>query len=275
MKIDEQIEITTKREYLVFKHNDLAQKSRFELSVPEQKTIAYMCSMIKPVDESVIENGGPFQLEYTFDINAYAAICGLQSDGGQFYNDTKALLKGLLTKVVHLVLPDGTEGMVTWFTGVWTNKRSSKVRVEVNKHLAPYLFGLKQDFFAYELLNILAMKSQYSIRIYEILRSYANLKLINFEIDELKKRLMVDVVKSYVNFKDFRRYVLDIAMKEINQYTDLIVSYETITKGRKVIQVEFHMSKKPDNDKKLIHNQTNDGLDLNKLNNINDPKKVR
>ena len=262
MKIDEQIEITKKREYLIYKHNNLAQKSRFELSVPEQKTIAYICSMIKPVDDSVAENGGPFQLEYTFDIHTYAAVCGLQSDGGQLYNDTRVMLKGLLTKAVYLVLPDGTEGMVTWFTGVWTNKRSGKIEIEINKHLAPYLFGLKKDFFAYELLNILAMKSQYSIRIYEILRSYANKKLISFEIDKLKKMLMVDEVKSYSNFKDFRKKVLEIAMKEINEHTDLIISYEPITKGRKVVQVEFYMSKKPYNDTKLIHYKTNDELDM-------------
>ncbi len=38
------------RYYHVVKGNELVQKSRYELSLPEQKTIAYICSMIKPVD---------------------------------------------------------------------------------------------------------------------------------------------------------------------------------------------------------------------------------
>ena len=55
-------------------------------------------------------------------------------------------------------------------------------------------------------------------------------------IDDLKKQL---AATNYVNFKDFRRYVLEVATKEINLYTDIEVSWEPIYKGRKVIQVKF------------------------------------
>lgn len=50
---------------------------------------------------------------------------------------------------------------------------------------------------------------------------------------------MVDTIKSYSNFKDFRRYVLEKAQKEINELTDISVYYEPITKGRKTIKVKF------------------------------------
>lgn len=47
MDDEESIKVLTKRQYLTVKSNDLIQKNRFELSLPEQKTVAYICSMIK------------------------------------------------------------------------------------------------------------------------------------------------------------------------------------------------------------------------------------
>ena len=55
---------------------------------------------------------------------------------------------------------------------------------------------------------------------------------------------MVQDVKSYHRFPDFRRYVIEIAMREINEMTDLQISYETMTKGRKVIKIKFVLSTK-------------------------------
>ena len=56
--------------------------------------------------------------------------------------------------------------------------------------------------------------------------------------------LMVDEVKTYENFAAFKRRILEPAMKEINEYTDLHLTYEPITKGRKVVKIKFHIAQK-------------------------------
>ena len=63
-------------------------------------------------------------------------------------------------------------------------------------------------------------------------------------MSELKKILMVEDIKSYDRFPDFRRKVLEIAIEEINEHTDIDLTMETITKGRKVVQVRFCISSK-------------------------------
>ena len=65
---NEMIEILTKRQYLVVKCNDLIQKNRFELSLSEQKTVAFICSMIQPINPKDNIKGVPYQLEYEFNI---------------------------------------------------------------------------------------------------------------------------------------------------------------------------------------------------------------
>ena len=49
MTPEESFEIKKSKGYLIVKSNDLIQRNRFELSLPEQKTVAYICSMIQPM----------------------------------------------------------------------------------------------------------------------------------------------------------------------------------------------------------------------------------
>ena len=81
------------RNYLVAKSNQIVQKSRYDFSVAEQRTIAYICSKIKPTNSSNM----PYQLEYEFSIVDYARTCGFDT-GGKFYNDVKVTLKSLREK---------------------------------------------------------------------------------------------------------------------------------------------------------------------------------
>lgn len=251
----EKLEIAKSREYLVVKANDLIQKNRFELSLPEQKTIAYICSLIKPC------NNGEYQIDYEFNIREYCKICGFDYDNGNNYATIKGILKRLRDNSMWVRIEGGSETLMAWLDRVIADKGSGIVKIRIDDRLAPYLFNLGQNFTKYELYNILAMKSSFSIRMYELLKSYSFRKEIAFDIDELKKILMVENVKSYDRFPDFRRFVLEISQKEINEYTDINISFETVTKGRKVIKIIFHIEEKKIMDKIIANNTTVDMLD--------------
>lgn len=248
--------IAAKREYLVVKANELVQKNRFELSLTEQKTVAFICSMIKPVKNSK----EPYQLDYEFNIREYCKICGFNYDSGQNYADVKATLKKLRDRSMWLTLPDGSETLCGWLAKVTTNKRSGLAHVRIDEDLAPYLFDLGQRFTQYQLYNILAMKSAFSVRLYELMKSYAHRQSITLDLDELKHLLMVEDVKSYHRFPDFRRKVLEIAQREINELTDLTIQYEPIKKGNKVVQLRFEIEQKSPIDRWIAEKQVNEQL---------------
>lgn len=255
MNSNEKLEISTRREYKVVKGNELVQKSRFSLSLQEQKTISFICSMIKPAQVP-----GSFQLEYEFNIRDYCKICGIDYDNGKNYAEIKSTLKRLRDRSMWLELDDGSETLVGWLAKVTTNKRSGIAKIRLDEDLVPYLFALKQNFTQYELYNVLGMKSAFSIRLYEILKSYSFQKVKTFELDELKKLLSVDAVKSYERFPDFRRFVLEPAEKEINELTDLKFSYEPIKKGRKVIKITFSIELKTPIERWMSANNSIDSL---------------
>lgn len=243
MKSDERIEIEKKREYLVVKGNELIQQNRFELSLQEQKTVAFICSMIKPIEALDRANKEPFQLEYEFNIRDYCKICGIDYDNGKNYADVKAVLKHLSDR--SMWLDNGNEEiLVRWLSKVRTNKKSGIAKIRLDEDLVPYLFDLGQRFTQYQLYNILTMKSAFSVRIYELMKSYAYQKTKTFDIDELKRLLMVSETKSYKDFSLFRKNVLEKAQNEINEVTDINIYFEPVTKGRKVIKVKFRIEQK-------------------------------
>lgn len=260
MTEDEKIDILKSREYLVVKGNELIQQNRFELSLPEQKTVAFICSMIKPIDAIDRVKGIPFQLEYEFNIRDYCKVCGIDYDNGKNYADVKATLKRLRDRSMWVTLDNGDETVVGWLDRVTTNKRSGIARVRIDDRLAPYLFDLGQKFTQYQLYNILAMKSAFSVRIYELMKSYAFQKIKSFDLDELKCLLMVDDVKSYDRFPSFRQKVLEKAQEEINELTDINISFEAITKGRKVVKIKFCIELKNTIERMLAGTTANDRL---------------
>ena len=263
----ERIEILEKREFLVVKGNELIQKNRFELSLPEQKTVGFISSMIKPITpeakakQSPYCPDSPWQLEYEFNIRDYCKVCGIDYAGGKNYKDIKATIKKLSDR--SMWLDDGkSEKLMRWLSYVEINKKSEKVNIEIDRTIAPFLFELKEKFTQYQLHNILAMKSAFSVRIYELMKSYAYQKSKTFELSELKRLLRVESVKSYKNFADFKKRVLDKAQEEINELTDINIEFEPVTKGRKTVSVIFRIETKNERETILCGRKVNNVLGL-------------
>lgn len=239
IRVEEQ-KVTTARAYKVVKHNDLIRKSRFSLSAQEQKIVLYIISKIKPTDTELSEQ--------EFSIMDFCKACGIDHDNGQNYRDIKSTIKGLRDKSIWITLEDGTETTVSWVNKVFINKQSGIIRVKLDDDMKPYLLQLKGTFTQYELLYTLAMKSQYSIKLYELLKSYEFKHSKEFDIDELKKLL---IAENYDRFPDFKRKVLDIAMREIESFSDLVVSYEIKKEGRRYASLVFSIKLKEDAISKL------------------------
>lgn len=201
----------------------------------EQKIILYLISKIKPEDSDL--------QEYTFDIKDFCKTCGIDYTNGKNYQDLKQTIQNLHDKSIWVKVDEKTEVLFSWISSAAIIKDDGIVKISLNERMKPYLLLLREKFTQYELIYTLGMKSQYSIRIYELLKSYENMHGKTFKIDELKKTLMCEK-ESYKNFNNFKVKVLDIAIREINTLTDISVEYETVKEGKKVIQIEFIIKSK-------------------------------
>lgn len=257
-----------KRDYYVVKSNDLIQKTRYSMPLSMQKAFAYICSLIRPPDNIYRYSSIDLtpHLTYSFDIKDYCRVCGISwNAGGSAIAYVKHSLKSLADESIYMDIGNGKEELCRWLDKVIIDKSSNMVTVTIGRQLSPYLFSLKKRFTSYELWNILNMKSAYSIRLFELLKSYSNMEQVSFTVDELKKLLFVqgnncrkcksrhtkkclecDEYKNiYRSFKQFNSKVLQNSLNEINLYSSMTVKMSTVKRGRSVESIIFMIKKSP------------------------------
>ena len=109
-----------------------------------------------------------------------------------------------------------------------------------------------EDFFTSYLLEQTAnMDSIYSVRLYELLVQWKAAKQTPmFELEKFRDQLGVEV-NEYKAMCDFKKRVLQVAINEINDKSDIKISYEQVKKGRNIAGFKFKVlaKDKPKNDK--------------------------
>jgi plasmid replication initiation protein len=176
-----------------------------------------------------------------FSVAEFCKVIGADDDSGGNYAYIKNTLKRLRDRSVWVTLDDGSETTLAWISKVTANKQSGLVKIRLDDDMKPYLLDLQENFTQYNLIYTLAMRSQYSTRLYELLKSYQYKKYVIFDIEELKRLLFAE---NYKNGKDFRKRVLDTAAREINKLADIWVTYELIKEGRKFVEIRFDIHQK-------------------------------
>jgi plasmid replication initiation protein len=112
--------------------------------------------------------------------------------------------------------------------------------------------GYEQFFTQYLLEQTATLKSAYSVRLYELLVQWKTArKTPVFDIEVFREQLGVNST-DYERVYDFKKNVLDVAVKEINEKTDIQTSYDQVKRGRKIIGFKFVIKEKP---KKTENNQ--------------------
>lgn len=231
--------IQSERHYSIVKSNKLIQQTRYNLSTTEQKIILYLLTKIKPEDHEL-------QM-YEFQIRTFCDVCGINYSGKN-YTDLKSAVKKLADKSLWVKTDDGGEALLRWLDDPYIEAKRGTLQVRIGTHMRPYLLNLKEHFTKYEIYYILAMKSQYSIRVYELLKSYEYQRKIKFEILDFKKLIGAEKYKRHA---DFTRFVLNTALKEINEFGDIYVNCDMKKEGRAYKYITFIIRPKEEMNERL------------------------
>lgn len=233
----ERNEIEKTRSLKVVKDTDFIQKVSYNLTANEQKLVIYCIASITPSDKTLHW--------INIKVSDFCEVCGI--DKNHFYTDFKALIENLDSKA-YWIENEEKVFRFRWFSEIEYIKGNGTIKLLLNSNLSRYFIGLQTRYTKYELYNILALKSRYSIRLYEIFKSYkyANKKkeVIELTLADIKSQIGANN-KSFSNFAELKRRVIDKAISEINEYTDISVSYTVGKKERKkVISLIFTITEK-------------------------------
>lgn len=135
------------------------------------------------------------------------------------------------------------------------------------------------DFFTEYLLKQTAtMDSNYSVRLYELLVQWKKAKSTPvFDLEKFRGQLGLGV-NEYKRMYDFKQRVLDVGVKEINEKSNLKVSYEQKKDGRRIVGFKFKVLEKQENGDRKVdfkqHGELNNG-DMFNLNGLSYKQLIR
>ena len=227
-------------------HNELNEvrksnrliEARYRLTLGEQRLILHLCSLIHSSDEDF--------KSYDIRVKDFAKMFGLEKRNN-IYKAVENAAKELAGKRLD-ISRDGKEIYVSWLSYVEYVEGSGIVKVEFHKSLKPYLLKLQEygNFTKYQINHVVNFKSQYSIRLYELLKQKAftaeKRKFSRcFEIESFRSILGI-AVNEYEVFSNLRRKVIEPAIEEVSEYTDLEITDVHYGKtGRKVTDITFEV----------------------------------
>ncbi|WP_082638085.1 replication initiation protein RepM [Psychrobacter sp. ENNN9_III] len=129
----------------------------------------------------------------------------------------------------------------------------------------------KTLFTKFALEQVASMKSVYSVRLYELLTQWRKAKKVSFALDVFRGQLGIEE-NEYKAMSDFKKRVLDLAVREINEKSDLNVSYTQIKKGVSIVGFEFKVLTKnnPKNTRQESTGRDADTADMFTVQGLND-----
>jgi plasmid replication initiation protein len=127
-------------------------------------------------------------------------------------------------------------------------KGKGTIELEVSERMRPYLIDLKSNFTSYRLHAAFSLSSKFAKRIYQLASQWKDIgETKTYALDEFKFMLGLKDPKGktpeqYTQISALQKYVLDVAVTQINEHTDLRIKYELLKKGRSYQSIKFFVN---------------------------------
>jgi plasmid replication initiation protein len=211
-----------------------------QYTVQEQRMVLWVISEIHK-EEYFLMNPHE-QKKIKISAQKYAELMDI--DIADVYKRTQEIGDNLMQKVITIKTDNGWE-MFHWVDIMKYHKGTAIIEVAISSAIIPYIIDLKEKFTVFKLENILYLNSSYAIKLYQILAQYKQIGEREIAVDEIKNMLGINEQKTYKLFAKIKVKVLEISKREINEKTDLTISYSTIKTGKKITSIKFKITQKP------------------------------
>lgn len=230
----------------VYKDNQLIEAS-YKLNMIEQRLMLYCIGKLNPTnpDKKQVISVEDF-------IKSFPDI-----SPGNAYNQIREAIDTIYERSIKVKRPKGVKEF-RWIQSKEYQDDHGSAVIVFSDDVMPYLCQLEQQFTKYQLRNVSGFKRTYSIRLYELLTQYRDIKKRSITVEDLRE--LLGIGGKFQQIKDLKKYVVDSAIEEINSKSDLRVSYTQTKKGRVVYSFEFEikvdkqidMFERQDNNKRKI-----------------------
>lgn len=226
---------------LVVKDNALINAS-YNLELTEQRLI--MLAII-----NARESGQGITADSKLEIHAsdYAKLFNVSADAS--YKALREAVNNLFNRQFSYTAEykkTGKVGIVRsrWVSRIFYVDDLALLEITFAPDVVPLITRLEEHFTKYEAKQVAHLTSKYATRLYELLIAWREVgKVPQLELSEFRNRLgLVD--NEYTAMSDFKKRVLEPSIKQINEHTDITVTYEQHKKGRIISGFSFKFKQK-------------------------------
>lgn len=225
-----EMQIPETEKQLVIQSNPLIE-SQYKLNSLSQLLLRKLISLIGPQDEQFEKRF------YRLTVKEFARLLDREENPTVLYREMKNIAEKLKRTDIKIFKPTSTIS-TSWLASYEYHHHEGWIEFEFSSKLETELLQLKEQFTQYYLTNVSKLKSQYSIRLYELLRQYLLVGKRLIMVDDLRAMLGIEKGE-YKQYGHFKQHVLDRATREITAKTDLNFQWKTYKHVRKIVGIEF------------------------------------
>ena len=232
LKVDWKMEMSKQ---LVTKDNSLIGAS-YSLGVVEQRLI-FLAIIEAREQKTLIEAGGLLRIY----AQSYAKQFNVEKHTS--YEAMKRAVEGLYEAGFAYSKIDERSGKIGHYKSRWVDKLGyiddlGCVELVFASDVIPLITRLEARYTEYELKQVVGLQSEYAIRLYELIIQWRSVgRTSQISLVELREKL--GLVDEYQRIEAFKRRVLDLAITQINEHTDITVEYEQHKQGRIITGFTF------------------------------------
>ncbi|MGP5649638.1 replication initiation protein RepM, partial [Psychrobacter celer] len=221
---------------LVVKDNALIQAS-YTLDLVEQRLMLLAIMEARETGEGIAPDS-------LLQVHAHSYAEHFSINKETAYTVMKDASKGLFDRYVTYHDKNPKTGKdrsfhCRWVDKIGYEKDTGIVYLRFTHDVVPLITRLEQQFTSYDIEQISSLNSGYAIRLYELLIQWRSVgKTPVFDLQQFRQQLGVEETK-YSRMSDFKKYVLDFAVQQINEHTDITVKYDQHKKGRVITGFTF------------------------------------
>jgi plasmid replication initiation protein len=234
---------------LIVKDNALIQAS-YTLDTVEQRLILLAIAEARETGHGITENS-------LLEVHASSYINTFNVEKHTAYTVLRDASKSLFDRYVTYHDINPKTGKDRSFHCRWVDKigyepQTGIVFLRFTQDIVPLITRLEENFTKYELEQVSRLTSSYAIRLYELLIQWRSAgKTPIFDLSIFRQQLGVEA-HQYKTMSNFKTYVLDFALKQVNELTDITAKYEQHKKGRSISGFSFSFKQKKTNSDKVI-----------------------
>lgn len=213
--------------HLVVKSNHLIEAS-YKLNLDEQRLLLLAISKLRnrvPMGKQKVQ---------TITASEYAKM--FQLDMKSAYQQLKKATTDLFKRDIKTYDDKGMDRF-RWVERVSYRKKEGYVELHFTDSIAPYLTLIHKNFTSYELKSLSNVKSTYAIRLYEMFKRWQQKGERFIMLGDFRR--WFEIEDKYKQYNDLKKRVIEPAIKELEEKANLIISWDEIKKGRKVVGFNF------------------------------------